>query len=476
MARDTSIVLVGTAASQGLLILFLPVLAHVYTPSDFGVWGIFQSAATLLAVVATLRYELVIYMGETDEDAAEAMMLVLLAALAVSVAMIPFIALFGGAIARAWGDQAIAPYLWLLCPHAFVAGAGVAVLSWWARNRQFRRNAAYRIALNASTVILQLAFSLVAFAGQGLGLIVGTVCAQWLVTIGGLLVIVIGNRELFLRKWKAAQFLDLARRYRRFPLFTLPNSLLEQGYIQVVTLLLGTWFSAAVVGNFYLALRLSYSPLNLLTGAIGQAFLPQMARAAPNLRPLSTGIARLLRLLLLTMIPVIIGVATYGSTILTFVLGHRWAYVGPFAAYMILAYAFVALFTWIGQIFDVIQKQSVNLALGIVLHTIMLGSLVAGYYVTHEPVATIATFAIAVLLLNITWFLVAVRTANLEAQVVLKPLLAGTLSALVVGAAALLSNSIIAGIFGTERGLYAFFFLVALYYAGLGAAFQKGKL
>jgi O-antigen/teichoic acid export membrane protein len=59
-ARNVAVVSAGSAVGQGLLIVSAPVLTRLYTPADFGVLAVYVSILSILAVAATLRYEMAI--------------------------------------------------------------------------------------------------------------------------------------------------------------------------------------------------------------------------------------------------------------------------------------------------------------------------------------------------------------------------------------------------------------------------------
>jgi len=47
----------GSGASQIILLLTMPAISYLYSPSDFGVFAIFTSFLTILIPFATLRFE-----------------------------------------------------------------------------------------------------------------------------------------------------------------------------------------------------------------------------------------------------------------------------------------------------------------------------------------------------------------------------------------------------------------------------------
>lgn len=60
----------GTTGAQLLAVLAAPLLTRLYTPEDFGLLAVYASLLGLIAVIASLRYELAIPLPTDDTEAA----------------------------------------------------------------------------------------------------------------------------------------------------------------------------------------------------------------------------------------------------------------------------------------------------------------------------------------------------------------------------------------------------------------------
>ena len=65
----------GVAFYEIIQILFSPILTRIYSPTDFGNYAFVLSISTTLSILATLRYEKVIIIGENDEESLDAFLL-----------------------------------------------------------------------------------------------------------------------------------------------------------------------------------------------------------------------------------------------------------------------------------------------------------------------------------------------------------------------------------------------------------------
>ena len=94
-ARHVLTLLTGTGLAQLIALAAAPLLSRLYTPEDFGVFALYLSVVSLLAILATGRYELAIVLPEDDDDARHLLALALLISLVVSAASLGLVLLFG---------------------------------------------------------------------------------------------------------------------------------------------------------------------------------------------------------------------------------------------------------------------------------------------------------------------------------------------------------------------------------------------
>ncbi len=57
-SRNVLTLMAGTTIAQAIPIGISPILTRLYTPSDFGVYALFLSIATIFGSIANGRYEL----------------------------------------------------------------------------------------------------------------------------------------------------------------------------------------------------------------------------------------------------------------------------------------------------------------------------------------------------------------------------------------------------------------------------------
>ena len=67
--KNVATLAAGTAFAQIIVILATPILSRLYTPEEFGAYGIFITVVGLLSTIAALGYDMAIVKEDKEEDA-----------------------------------------------------------------------------------------------------------------------------------------------------------------------------------------------------------------------------------------------------------------------------------------------------------------------------------------------------------------------------------------------------------------------
>lgn len=330
--RAVGVVAGGAAFAQALSLLAAPLLTRLYTPAEYGTFGLYLSIQWMLLVFSTARYELAIPLPADDRDAAHLLVFALALALVVSLALGLGTALGGAHLLRRTPAAALAPYFWVVPIASFLIAAYQCMTYWAMRERAFASVARTRVVQGVGRTATQLALGAV---GAGpLGLMLGDAIGR-----GG------GTGTLARAAWRggrsalgavrARRLLPVARDYRRFAAFTSTSALLESGAMQLPPLLLAATFSIEVAGWYSLAQQVIFLPVGLVASSVAQVYAgeaPKAAREGPaSFRRVFLRTAR--GLALIAAVPAL-ALAVAAPFAFSLVFGHAWAEAGLFARLM----------------------------------------------------------------------------------------------------------------------------------------------
>ena len=66
-ARNVITLMTGTGLAQAIPIAISPILTRLYSPEDFGTFGLYMAIVTIASVLVTGRYELAILLPKNAE-------------------------------------------------------------------------------------------------------------------------------------------------------------------------------------------------------------------------------------------------------------------------------------------------------------------------------------------------------------------------------------------------------------------------
>jgi O-antigen/teichoic acid export membrane protein len=317
----------GTAIAQIIAFGASPLLTRIYEPETFGIFATLMGLASTLTVISSLSYEVAIPVPRSNIVAIHTIILCLIL-LGINLVVTTLMLLtFSTAIAEWFLKEAISPN-WLLAIPLMVAILGFNQIATYATLRAHDFNAISRskVIQSTTTAICQAALFFTGAAGLTAGMIVGQIA---------------GAKRLWNAGFpsEAIQYVSLRGirrtmiRFRRFPLFEGPFSLMNSAGNFLPPVLLVAFFGPTIGGLFALAQRILSAPIGMLVSASSQVFFASAAEANRE-GTLGTLVARVHNNLTRLVLPSLVLIALTGPSAFSFVFGERWRDAGLVATLM----------------------------------------------------------------------------------------------------------------------------------------------
>lgn len=261
--------------AQVVAVAASPVLTRIYRPADFGAFQVFLSIMALALVAAPARYEVALLLPEDEESA-----LHLLAAALICVFLMT--ALLAGVVLIChfhWilpaSVAVLKGHLWLL-PASVLAGGFYQSLSYWAMRRGgYKQIALSKFTKVGSQVATQLGAG-VAIHGS-LGLLLGDAVGRAMGSIRFFRVLLRDHKEQ-MRTIRPARVMQLAARYRDYPLVSMWGSLINASGLALPALFLAQYYGAQQTGWFALVNQVLGVPGALIGASIAQVYTSEAAK------------------------------------------------------------------------------------------------------------------------------------------------------------------------------------------------------
>ncbi|MGB3290143.1 MAG: oligosaccharide flippase family protein [Burkholderiaceae bacterium] len=272
--RSVMLLAGGTAFTQAIMVLILPVLTRLYTPQDFSVLTVYFSVLSIFAAIACLRYEIAIPLPESDEDSANVLGLSLALSLLVSVMAAIVIVIFPSEITLLAGQPELRSYLWAIPLGIWLTSTYAAFKYWATRKKRFASIASVQMSQSISSAGTQLGLGVLNIAPLGL-------------LLGGIVNSGVGCLALGFHAWREGGdalrsvclrgMLIMARKYDSFPKFSVLDALANNAGIALPVLIIASVAIGPEAGYLALATQVLGAPLSLVGSAVGQVYFSHAA-------------------------------------------------------------------------------------------------------------------------------------------------------------------------------------------------------
>jgi len=275
---------VGNGIAQLISLAGLAMLAHLYTPAQFGLFAIVTGVATVASVAAACRYDMTILLPRSDERAR----LALFTALTLAALSTVWLALLVGVL-NVFTEIGWTNY-WLEIAILTFSIATVQTFN-VKRNREKRYQ---------NTVLVQILRSIGIVGSSALlwrqpdGLIHGYVLGS----VGALLITLAIEYRVEKRMPKCfppRRLVFWLRRHAKFFQYTLPAVLVGSFSSQLPVFLIAAFFGPQGAGYYSFINRTVMAPVSLISGSLKVVFMREIAHMMAIRRPLVPAIAALTR-------------------------------------------------------------------------------------------------------------------------------------------------------------------------------------
>ena len=259
----------GTAISQVLGIIFVPILTRIYPPEIYGTLAVFTSLLTILTVGSSLKYEFSFLLAEKDEDAEYLLILCFLIVGILTIILLVILIVFGDFLATIFNFEFMKPYYLLFCI-GFLGISVYQILTYWAiRSKNYTTITQTRVTQSIIGSLSKIILGILSFGS--LGLICGDIIGR-IVGIGTL------GKTILPKIWRSIHNLDynkmrsLANRYRKFPTFSFPSGFINEIALRGPTLFLSIIFGFQIVGLFSLSYTILVLPVSIVSSSMAQVY------------------------------------------------------------------------------------------------------------------------------------------------------------------------------------------------------------
>ncbi|MEM7082660.1 MAG: oligosaccharide flippase family protein [Pseudomonadota bacterium] len=389
-------VLAGNGLVVAISLFAIPIISRLYTPDDYGVIGLFISVVAVIAVFATLKYEMAMVLPDNESDARQLLRATLWVAVLVALVTLVLVAVVRVCCEQTGLVQGLGHYAWWL-PLAVLLSAAFKLLvnGWMIRQKQFGRMAVAEMSNSLVNIGIRIAL------GFWIGSTVWGLLAGLLIGFAAGLIVAFPVYRHDVRHQSGAALFGMLRKYPEFPTYTMPADFVRTFAQNLPVIFFGFMYSPAVAGLFYMANRLIKAPVELGLHAFRGVFLQKVSAMHNDRLPLrGTYLKTMLVMLVLGIGPAFV-LYGWGQELLTFVLGSDWREAGVFAEIL----APLLLSFWItspaAMLLITLRRQNYWLAVQATIAVLQVGVFAYAHATGQSASWTLQVFVLVQIVVNV---------------------------------------------------------------------------
>lgn len=332
--KNVSILMTGTVIASIIPAVIQPVLTRIYTPADFGLYGLYFAFIGVFTSISGLRYELAVPLPKDKEDTDRLSIITIFAAVGVSVFLFIVSYIFRFQIADILNNDRMANWILIVPIGVFFGGLYQAFNYWLIRHKAFKASAINRVSQKVidSPVMVVLGYAKFS-AGQVLGDFFGRAAM-------GLMAMYQAFQHGFTFKsfeWNRVK--RLASQYRDFPLFSTLPTLADSIGMYIPVMLISSLFSDNEAGFYTNTRNLLSIPLIFISRNLSQVLLERFVDRKNNGLPVLSEVRKIFWYLILSTIPFIIVLILFAPQLFAFIFGDKWIDSGVYTQILVVSYA-----------------------------------------------------------------------------------------------------------------------------------------
>lgn len=390
--KSVIMIMGGTTFAQALNVIVSPFITRIYSPEEYGILTAYTAILGILAF-ATLNYEFAIPIEKKEQKSINILVLSLIILIINVIVLLIIFLFFSHIFLRIFNSEILYDYRFVIPLGVFLIGLYSIFNKWAFRDKDFKSI--------SKTIINQSIFSnfvkiILGLLGLGpLGLIVGKIIGD----SAGIRVLskpIVKRYKTFKGMISLQEIISCLKRYRDFPFYNAPSSLLMALGGSLPIIFLTSMYGSTVVGFYGLAYSIVKLPMNLLGQAVSDVFFAEVAsignKNPAKIKDISKKLLK--KLILVGLIPLIV-LMFLGPQLFSLVFGQDWYESGQYARIISIMIFLMLVLAPSGKVYIVFEKQKVRLLIDILRVALILIAFAVSYIFKFDSYVAVTMHTIA---------------------------------------------------------------------------------
>jgi O-antigen/teichoic acid export membrane protein len=355
--KNSSILIIGTVVAQIIPIMIQPIIRRTYTDAETGQLDLYMSFVAILASFAHLNYSNAIVIPKSEKSAMNLLGGAIISSFSISLLLFIIFFIFDSHIINLLNlPISFTPWLKYIPLSIFLIGSYTSMTSWLTRVKKFKAIAINKFSRRSGEAFIQI-------TGKNLstnGLIIGAIFGDLINFISN--IYQISKTSFKLNLISLSKIKTEFKTFKEFPIYSLLPSLLNTLSSNLPIIMITSFFSVKIAGQFGLSRMVLAIPIALISVSLSQVLIQSIAEK----RQKKESIKDLMRNLFIFLMII----STVGTLIIYFgaprifsiAFGAKWKLASEMSQVLIFYYSVSFVATSISVVFIALEEIKINSA------------------------------------------------------------------------------------------------------------------
>lgn len=414
LVRNTLKLSSSSALLMLLPLIVTPILSRLYSPADYGDWGVFSSVFYVINSFLFLSYENTIVKSCNEEEVPN---LIFICVIVSSIVI--FLTVLTFSVGSLIGIDFFSNFPSVKLLVLLLSAQAIHVIANNIANREKKYGLMSIANIVGGTSQAAFRVTLGVYPIVAYGLIVGNVIAQVVTTLF-IVVCLLRSVQIEWNYLSLKRLINLVRVNKKFPLFDAPARFVELSLANIALIIMTFFWDKSEIGSYSMVTQFVLLPISVVGSSMGNVFYKELCESAgqPEVVALSTQRASKISFFL-SFLPLLF-FAVGGDYLLTFILGEKWVSSGKIAICICVYSVPLILSEPLLPIFRSLDRQELRFRLNVLNFILSLGSLSATAALTHNLYISLLVYSMFSGFVRYLMYFTILKLANVRLQSVNK--------------------------------------------------------
>ena len=386
-------------ASSGFSILiqfgFFYILARIYSPAIYGLFGVFNVYSSTLGNAATLGFNQAFVLPRTDKDFTALLKLTCWVSLIICGSFMLLTIPFGPAILSLFGHEQLGNWIYWVAPISLLLALDKIIGDWAIRNKEFKK----QTVVSVGTTLVSKAYNVfhgVMIAPVVAGLVYTSILQHLLRIFTYLLFVISDTKARWREKITKKELIDSSLEYKGYPIYVHWGNVINIFSNNLPAALLPILgFGLTEVGYYINSIVLLDIPIRLLGAGIASVFMQKAAELQRDRsHELMNQTWRVFKYIVYVSLVFTFMVILWGESLYTLVFSETWTIAGRAAEVLVIFYFFRMISSPLSSLFNILRNEKASFYFQVILAIVRVLSLLIGAYFTHDFIALMLCYSL----------------------------------------------------------------------------------